>query len=191
MTYSIRVQKTPEYLQASNPDLLVKNFNSFEEFNSVFSLCDNKVRISYFESLIIPMRTDNLGNLCKDFIAPGLFNEALKANSLKNKIFLSLYLGLIDLATLPLRLITVVPKYIYNTLHPKEAHPFYQYLLNNGVAAADLKAGHVYLEIKTTEKNKIGGAPKLTTRGVTFNFMHLPESIGSTRTEFKKINAPT
>ena len=180
MGYTIRVQSSAS-LEAANRNLLVKDFNSKEEFQAVANLCENKRRISWPESLIIPVRTDNLDNFCKDFFLPGLFSEALKTHDLATKIILCIFMPIYDMITLPIRFITVIPRYIYNATHPKEAHPFYQYLINNGVAAEDLSAGHVYLETKQGE----GNHPS-TTRGNTFNFMHLPKSVSSiTRHETK------
>ncbi|EKD86217.1 MAG: hypothetical protein ACD_37C00407G0002 [uncultured bacterium] len=187
MSYTIRVQKSPEYLQGGNPDLLVKNFNSVEEFQAVSSLCDNKRRISWLESLIIPVRTDTLGNFCQDFFLPGLFNKALKVKDVAIKMFLCVI-------TFPIRLITVIPRCIYNVVYPKEAHPFYQYLINNGVAAADLSAGHVYLETEWMEGRRglgqFEGEHNLTTQGNTFNFMHLPKSVSIISRAFSRRGVP-
>ena len=130
MVYAIRVQKSPEYLQDDNPNLLVRNFNSKEEFQAVVNLCDNKRRINWLESLIIPVRTDNLNNFCKDFFLPGLFNPAFKTQDVALTIFLCMLMPVYDIMTLPIRLITVIPRYVYNSIHPKESHPFYQYLIN-------------------------------------------------------------
>jgi len=194
MTYTIRVQKSPEYLQVGNPDLLIKNFNSVEEFQAVANLCDNKRRISWLESLIIPVRTDNFNSFCKDFFLPGLFNEALKTKDVALKIFLCIMMPIYDIITFPIRLITVIPRSIYNAMHPKEAHPFYQYLINNGVDAADLSVGHVYLETEWMEGRRGLGQfesnRNLTTQGDTFNFMHLPKSVSSIRHEFSRRGVP-
>lgn len=194
MVYTIRVQKSPEYLQGDNPNLLVRNFNSEEEFQAVVNLCDNKRRISWLESLIVPVRTDTLNNFCKDLFLPGLFNEALKTKDVALKIFLCIMMPIYDIITLPIRLITVIPRYIYNALHSKESHLFYQYLINNGVAPEDLSAGHVYLETEWTEgRRRLGQFEdnhNLTTQGDTFNFMHLPKSVSSIRHAFHRIGVP-
>jgi hypothetical protein len=184
MSYKIRVQQSPEYLRFEKRDLLVKSFNSFEEFQDVFNLCDNKRRISWLESLLIPVRTDTFSSFCQDFLLPGLFNEALKTKHVAGKIFLGVFMTIVDIITFPIRLITVIPRCIYNALYPKEAHPFYQYLINNGVAATDLRAGHVYLEMQSIEGPKGLGQQfederNLITAGCTFNFMHLPQSVST------------
>lgn len=72
--YSIEVQKSLEYLQErESPHLLSRNFNSSEEFQSVINLLDNKKRISWLRSLMIPVRTDNKHNFCKKFFLAGSF----------------------------------------------------------------------------------------------------------------------
>jgi len=194
MSYTIRVRKSPEYLQMGNPDLLVKNFNTEEEFQAVTKLCDNKRRISWLESLIIPVRTDNFSNFCKDFFLPGFFNEALKTKDVAHKIFLCILMPICDAITFLLRLFTVIPRYIHNAKHPKEAHLFYQYLIKNGVAPADLSAGRVYLEVEWMEGRRGLGEfesnQNLITQGNTFNFMHLPKSASTISHEFKSKGAP-
>jgi hypothetical protein len=182
MTYTIRVQKSPEYLQEGNSELLIKNFNSAEEFQAVMDLCDNKRRIGLLESLIVPIRTDNLNNFCKDLFLPGLFNEALKTEDVALKIFLCILMPIFDIITLPIRLITVIPRYIYNAMHPKEAHPFYQYLIDKGVAIEDLSGDHIYLEtewIGGLRGSLFEGYRNLTTQGNTLNFIPLPISVSS------------
>lgn len=173
MSYAIRVQQSPGYVQA--PDLLVKHFNSQQELQAVIGLADNKRRVEWIESLVIPVRTNTFGNFCKDFFLPGFINVALKTNGLVSKILLGIIMSVFDILTLPIRCLTVIPRVIYNAKHPKEAHPFYQYLVSNGVAAKDLNAGHVYLEMEKTENNL------KTTQGMTLNFMQLPRYISAIR----------
>lgn len=191
MVYTIRVQKNAEYQQVANPDLFVRNFNDQQEFQTVLNLCDNKRRISWLESLAIPVRTDNVENFCKDFFLPGLFNEALKTNDLATRIFLGMLMPIYDIISLPIRLITVIPRYIYNTNHSKESHPFYQYLIRNGVAAEDLSDGYVYLETEWMEGRRGLGQfesdQNRTTQGDTFNFMQLPKSVSNIRHAFRRM----
>lgn len=176
--YTMRVNKSPESLQEET-NLFTVNFNSFGEFEPVYNLLNNKRRISWLESLIIPVRTDNFSNFCKDFFLPGLFNNALKTKKVALRIFLCIMMPIYDLITLPIRLITVIPRYIYNAKHPKEAHLFYQYLIQKGVAPADLSAGHVHLEIE--QQNQSGLL--ITQGGCTFNFIHLPRFVSNILTE--------
>lgn len=173
MSYTIRVQKSPEYRQEGDPELLVQNFDTEEDFQAVSKLLVSKRRIDWLESLVIPVRTDTLGNLCQDFFFPGLFNVALKTKDASLRIFLCIFMPICDVLSFPIRLITVLPRCVYNAIYPKEAHPFYQYLIDNGVDAVDLSPGHVFAETKHAESDMT------VAQGITFNFMHLPASVSS------------
>ena len=175
MAYSMRVQRSPEFSQLEGRLLLEKNFASLQEFNEVRGLYDNKRRIGFLESLIIPVRTHNLNDFCKDFFFPAVVNIALKARSVADKVILSIIWAICDVYTFPLRLITVIPRYLYNLAHSKEAHPFYRYLIRNGVLPQDLKTDHLYVEFLT------GGNGNRAVQGETFNFIELPEEASSIR----------
>lgn len=164
MTYSITVYKTFDQKET----LFNRNFENYEKFQNVLAKTDdNKKRIEWPEMLIAPVRTDNCSNFCQDFFLPGFFDTALKIDRLALKIVIGIGLVLWDILTLPIRVFTAYCRYRHNADHPKEAHPFYQYLITHGVLAEELSAGHVYLKIKNG----------LNTRWDTFNFMELPKSV--------------
>ena len=74
-------------------------------------------------------------------------------------IFSSLICIAVDIITFPLRVITVIPRVIYNLKHPKEDYLFYKYLKDHGVNPSDLTYGTVkvrsientYLDERTIE----------------------------------------
>jgi hypothetical protein len=180
MPYSIKVSATSRFERAEQPPLFARNFDSVEEYQSVSNLCDNKRRIGWLESLIIPVRTDNLHNFCEDFFLPGFFNCALKTHDVATRILLCIFLPIYDILSLPIRLITAIPRYLYNVAHPKESHPFYQYLINNGVPAATLSADSIYLEREWIETREVFGQARrhdLISEGDTFNFIQLPDMV--------------
>jgi len=182
MSYAIRVQKSPAYLEKLGPDLFVQRFNSREEYQSVLKLCDNKRRICWFESMLIPARTDTLANFCKDLFLPRFFDEALKIREFGLKIFMSIGTIVWGVITFPIRCITAIPWYIYTKNHTKEAHPFYQYLIKNGVAAADLSKDHFFLETKEiVQPNPNVDRYVATTHGGTFNFRRMLDSVDDVR----------
>lgn len=191
MSYSIKVSANAEFQQVEPPPFFVRNFDSAEEFQRATNLCDNKRRIGWLESLVIPVRTDNLSNFCKDFFLPGLFNQALKTHDVATKIFLCIFMPIYDIISLPIRLITAIPRYLYNAAHPKESHPFYQYLIDNEVPAATLSADYVYLELSWVKNRGVfgeGGEPNLTTQGETFNFIQLPTNVSNVRQMFDNVH---
>lgn len=160
----------------------IRPFNSREEYQSVLKLCDNKRRIDWLESMLIPARTDTFANFCKDLTLPRFFDEALKTKELVEKILISLGTILWGVITFPIRCITAIPWVIYSRTHTKEAHPFYQYLIKNGVAPADLSKDHIYLKTKEI----VAPDPHVdrylvTTRGDTFNFRRMLDSVSAVR----------
>lgn len=181
MSYSIKVQKSPEFSQGPNETLFFKEFSTQQEFEAVEKLCVNVERVGWLGSLIMPVRTDNLRNFCEDFFLPGFFNVALKTNDTALRVFLCLLMPIYDIITLPLRAITAIPRALYNAYHSKESHPFHQYLTRNGVAPADLE-DHVHvLTNKVVTKN---GTESSITQGITFNFIQLPEGISEVKTYY-------
>lgn len=60
-----------------------------------------------------------------------------------------------DIISLPIRLITAIPRHLYNAARPKETHPLYRYLIDNGVPAATLSADYVYLKLSWVEKRSL------------------------------------
>lgn len=145
---------------------------------------DNKRRIGFFESLVIPIRTDNLKNFCQDFCLPTFTHYALRVNNLGIRIIASMVCLFLDLATLFLRAITLIPRYCYNWAHQKEAHPLYQYLLEQEVDSNDLSHGHVQLAVEWAWDRY------WTMKQVTFNFMQLPQNISAIHDVFSEGEAP-
>lgn len=191
VSYSIKVSaRGDEFQQVKPHPFFTRDFDSAEEFQRVKNLCDNKRRIGWLESLVIPVRTDNLNNFCKDFFFPGLFNQALKTHDVATKIFLCIFMSIYDIISLPIRLITVIPRYLYNAAHPKESHPLYQYLIDKGVPAATLSADYVALELGWIENRGVFGEigeRNRTTLTETFNFIQLPITVSEVSCEVLKL----
>lgn len=187
----IQVYKSPESVEDRiGRSLFCKRFESRErdDFQSVVNLLDNKRRVGLLESLMVPVRTDNMRDFCTDFFFPGLFNEALKTRDVVEKVLLVIILGVVDIATLPVRLITVIPRCMHNSSHSKQSHPFYRYLINNGVAPDDLSEPYVYLKVASfswcLEGDQEGtnqGQYNMAAREETFNFVELPKKASSIR----------
>jgi len=170
MSCTVTFKKSVNSNQVAEDPLLVKNFTDFKEAANTLSLSENRRRIGWLGSLIMPVRTDTLSNFCQDFFLPGLFNQALKTKDVASKIILCILMPIYDVITFPIRLISVIPRCtIYKKLYEKETHPLYIYLIKNNVNHADLSAGYVCLEIKSTNFHFCDYSDN------TFNFMHLHE----------------
>lgn len=166
MTYQITVHRSLDDLKAAQTSLYTGAYDRA----LVDHFWDSSVkRVSLPEYIVIPVRTDNFSNFCKDLFFPGFIHGALKIKDLGQKIFFCILTPLWDLMTLPIRLITAIPRYIYNRIHSKEVHPFYQFLISKNVQPQDLAAGHVYVEFTAGEGQSI--------KGGTLNFMQLPNTV--------------
>ena len=147
-----------------------------DHLDNIKGLGDSVRRIGLLESFVITVRTDNISNFCTDFFFPGFFNLALKVRNVGLKTFLCITMPLCDIITFPFRLITVIPRCIFNAKFSKENHPLYKFLKARGHTTDQLREGHVLLKIEsitsfdngtTTKKNNID----------TFNLVQLPKSI--------------
>ena len=176
--YEVRVYANYAGLKRNEP-ILCQNFRSIEDFTNISGI--SQKNRSVFESLMVPVRTNNFRNFCEDFFLPTFINQALKCNNVALKIIYSIAYIICDVCTLPIRLITAIPHYLYNAPRSKkESHRFYQYLINNKVPREKLSADHVYLEAQ--EKVRAGRACAecrkqkwvISYHVYAFNFIQLP-----------------
>ena len=149
-----------------------------KEFKAVLTYCVSERRIGFFESTLITVRTDTFPNFCKDFFFPTLINHALKAHEIVLRILESIFSICLDILTFPIRLITIIPRYLYNQQHQRQDHPLYRYLLSVEMAPEALNVDHICLELQWAHYQP---SEQSQTRcsGETFNFIQLPEFEGS------------
>lgn len=145
MSYAIEVRAVSEDLRPADSVLLSQTYTQKADFEKVDALMINQREVSWIESLFIPVRTDSFGNLCKDLFLPGVFNSALKTKEVFGRIIDCMEMFAFDIITLPFRLITVIPRALYNAYYAKESHPFYRYLVENNVSKEDLSGPSVYI----------------------------------------------
>lgn len=105
---------------------------SEEEFETVKRLCENpKNMAGGVKQLFIPIRTDALS----DLFFPILMNGVMKIKSVADSCLAVLIAILMDVVTLPIRLITYIPRWIHNNSQPRVNHPLIPYLINKGLPA--------------------------------------------------------
>ena len=153
-----------------------------QEVASVLELCDEKVdikRASWKMALLIPVRTDKIGHFCQDFFLPTVAHVASKVDSLAWKVIVCAISFVLDIATLAIRAITIIPRYVYNARHPKENHVLYRYLTKQKVKPQDLEQGFVEVKIVRTAVTKQGDYKETVRKweDKILNFMSLPERI--------------
>lgn len=104
-----------------------------EKFNvdekTYFELRDaNRGSYGILPMLLCVIRTDTLENFVTDLFLPTFINCAQRVHQLAGKITAGIFFFIVDIATLPLRLITLLPRVIISLLYTKENHPGYSYL---------------------------------------------------------------
>lgn len=117
---------------------------SEEEFDNIWKLCHSRGTVYVIPATVVPVRTGNGKNFCKDFFFPTLFNQALTIKNLAVKIIASLAALILDIATFPLRLLTAAPWVLINRKSAKnESHPLWRYLVAEGVNSKITQSEHV------------------------------------------------
>lgn len=120
---------------------------------------------------MITVRTNTLQNLAIDFFFPTLINHALKTNDFALKILKAIACALLDICTLPFRLITL-PSRMADEKCSKQSHPLHQYLLSQQVPAETLN-DHVFVELKEAADTNLEDLSMIETVKKTCNFIQL------------------
>lgn len=157
-------------VKASHADqtwIFERKLTTPQEIEQVKDLC--KSNFWEFSAQFIPVRTHNLKDFCKDFFFPSVTLSAVKIDS----YFMRLLEVIVDLFTLPIRILTAVPRVIYNALNPKEKDPLYLYLKTHGLSADLLKRDAVYVGFEWTEN--VDERPKQFVREISVGFIALPK----------------
>lgn len=148
MSAELRVTNTIRVSEgAGQPWLFTKECKSVGEYSRVANLCSYNARKCSWEGQFVVVRTDTIGNFCKDLFFPGAI-AALKIKEFGLKILTVIVSAVIDFATLPIRCITLIPRWLYNRYHAKESHPFYRYLVEN--RADQRLLNHAQLYVRNT-----------------------------------------
>jgi hypothetical protein len=107
-------------------------------------LSGNTVNFPYI--CLFPVRTNSLGNFAQDFFFPVLYHRASRVASLAQRLIENCICFLIDLVTLPIRMITSIPRAIYNT--QQKEHRLLTYLKQHGAPKQLTQTDHVQVELK-------------------------------------------
>lgn len=101
-----------------------------------------------FESLLVPVRTNNLKNFAIDFFLPTSMHYNPKEcgfERISHVALVTLAWGLLDVVTHPIRIFTCIPRILYN--QKQEETPFHKYLVSQGdVDPRILDSEHVQVE---------------------------------------------
>ncbi|MEC7840237.1 MAG: hypothetical protein VX777_09395 [Chlamydiota bacterium] len=115
-----------------------------QELKKCFSGETRVKDVGFLTSLCMPVRTYNIKYFAKDFFLPITLNTAIKVKSVILRLFAVLILGAVDLITFPLRLVTCIPRVIYNS--QKKEHPLLKFLREKNVNL-NFKMHYVFVKI--------------------------------------------
>lgn len=117
---------------------------NLKEYRDLKNKCFSGSSVEYPYLLLFPARTNFLSNFAEDFFFPSLYHGWVKVDSLAQTIIENLVFFLIDLVTLPVRIVTCIPRAFYNAL--QKEHLFLTYLKQQNVPKQLLETDHVRVE---------------------------------------------
>lgn len=164
-TYAIRVKHPDDqdYIDFE------KNLNE-TDFSVLTENCLNNRRIGLFEATLIPVRTHNWKDLGQDLLLPTFFNHALHIHDIAVQSIMIFTAFFLDILTLPIRVCTLIPRYLFNKIYPKESDIFYQHLVSKNVSEKLLQSDAIDVEYEKIEgKNS-------HKEWETYDFIQLPEN---------------
>jgi len=135
-----------------------------DEYQQVKDYVKGKDTVSIIPATFKPVRTNNLKDFSKDFFLPTTINHAIKVQHVVGKIFAILASLVLDVATFPIRLLTVIPRVISNA--KKEESQLHKYLITEGVDKKLLESDHVRVQLEWEKISRCFTAHWTTQDGV-------------------------
>lgn len=116
-----------------------------EEAENLKSKFVSESKVSLLPAALMPVRTNGLSNFNKDFFLPTTLNHGVKANGSFKKVMAVAGAILLDLLTLPIRLITSVPRALFNA---HNQNPLRTHLIKTKCAEAITQAETITVVFK-------------------------------------------
>lgn len=150
-------------------DLAVINLNSSEsqhykieddDFSTIEDLIfTSRDVISPWRATLYPVRTNNWKNFAVDLLLPTtpVLYQALKTDSCIAKIFVTLFSLILDAATFPIRLVTMIPRMVINASQPE--HPLLTYLKNQNAIQTLLETDRVGIKLTWNDPIQLTNPP--------------------------------
>lgn len=113
------------------------------------SLTKGEPTVNVFKAALYPVRTNLLKNFAIDLFLPTTLNVAVRVERAAYRVFAIIGAIFFDLLTLPIRLVTAIPRIIANR-NPKIT-PLHQFLLDKKVDAEILEADYLHVELENFE----------------------------------------
>lgn len=106
--------------------------------------------IAPFKASLMVVRTNNWNSFATDFFLPTTMNHAIKATTCK--VIAMMAALILDIFTFPIRLITLIPRVVYNTWQGKV--PLHKYLLSKDVDPKLLAANTLRVKLMWDEPSR-------------------------------------
>lgn len=123
-----------------------------EQYDALVASAQSRNVISLFPALLMPVRTNSLKSFASDFFLPTTLNHAIRVQGTVRQIFAILGALLLDILTLPIRLLTCIPRRIYNSCQTK--HPIYVSVKEDGFNKGLFESGRVQVRQEWKTENK-------------------------------------
>ncbi len=104
-----------------------------QDFHTLSNYCQDRTNMAGFlKATAMPIRTNSVHALAQDFFFPNVVHFASRVGGgLRPYAYFIFFLW--DFATLSLRMITLIPRAIYNAAIPFSEHPLCSYLKDQGL----------------------------------------------------------
>lgn len=110
-----------------------QNFQTFEQEAIDLAHLPQRERPGFFAASFYPIRTNSLKNIAKDCLLPATTHLAMRVDChVIGKLIAIIAAAAWDLATLPIRLLSLIPRIIYNAMQPE--HEIIAILERRGIA---------------------------------------------------------
>ena len=139
MRYNVCIKINDQVLESK----VFSNPNAFAEYSNTYLV--SRPVFSPFYSSFVPARLDSIKHVAEDFFAPTTIHHT-SGFHVSDWRELAKSLGALawDLFTLPIRAVTLIPRWIL--LKPQEVHPLYQEL-HSHIPNVDLEKVEVHIQV--------------------------------------------
>lgn len=104
--------------------IYARDFNTPDELEGfIRTHAKSKEGWTALQGLAVPLRVSNDLEFAKSLLLPTFFHFASKIDSFAKKVFASFFAIVLDILTLPIRLVATPFRYYYNNNHPEQEHP--------------------------------------------------------------------
>jgi hypothetical protein len=134
------------YNLANPPVVWEKPLQDAADYRAIKEMCLSGSAVDLPYIWLFPVRTNTLGNFAEDFFFPTLYHGASRVDSLAQRLIENFVTFLIDLLTLPIRIVTCIPRALYNA--QQKEHRLLTYLKQNSVPKQLIETDHVEVELK-------------------------------------------